>query len=109
MGSIERKYLEIRRAGGAAGSGVPITPGQLEAITRLSEAGARLRLSESVTADDAERAVRITEYWMGKVAGEGGRLDIDIIHTGGRQCPREQIISIRGNIKALPGPDWLAG
>src|SRR3989442_7697788 len=65
MGIIERKYLEIRKTGEAAGSSVPITPRQLEAIIRLSEAGARLRLTESGTAHDAERAVRITEYWMG--------------------------------------------
>ena len=108
MGIIERKYLEIRKTGEAAGSSVPITPRQLEAIIRLSEAGARLRLSESVTADDAERAVRITEYWMGKVAGEEGRFDIDIIQTGISQSQREQIISIRDIINELAGPDGVA-
>src|SRR5438034_1733224 len=108
MGIIERKYLEIRKTGEAAGSSVPITPRQLEAIIRLSEAGARLRLSESVTADDAERAVRITEYWMGKVAGEEGRFDIDIIQTGISQSQREQIISIRDIINELAGPEGVA-
>jgi replicative DNA helicase Mcm len=108
MGIIERKYLEIRKTGEAAGSSVPITPRQLEAIIRLSEAGARLRLSESVTGDDAERAVRITEYWMGKVAGEEGRFDIDIIQTGISQSQREQIISIRDIINELAGPDGVA-
>src|SRR2546425_203401 len=82
MEIIEKKYLEIRKTGEAAGSSVPITPRQLEAIIRLSEAGARLRLSEAVDAEDAERAVRIVEYWMGKVAGEEGRFDIDMIQTG---------------------------
>src|SRR6058998_1550595 len=108
MGIIERKYLEIRKTGEAAGSSVPITPRQLEAIIRLSEAGARLRLSESVTADDAERAVRIVEYWMGKVAGEEGRFDIDIIQTGISQSQREQIISIRDIISELAGPEGVA-
>ena len=108
MGIIERKYLEIRKTGEAAGSSVPITPRQLEAIIRLSEAGARLRLSESVTGDDAERAVRITEYWMGKVAGEEGRFDIDIIQTGISQSQREQIISIRDIINELAGQDGVA-
>ena len=108
MGIIERKYLEIRKTGEAAGSSVPITPRQLEAIIRLSEAGARLRLSESVTGDDAERAVRIVEYWMGKVAGEEGRFDIDIIQTGISQSQREQIISIRDIISELAGPEGVA-
>jgi replicative DNA helicase Mcm len=108
MAIIEKKYLDIRRTGEAAGSSVPITPRQLEAIIRLSEAGARLRLSEAVTADDAERAVRIVEYWMGKVAGEEGRFDIDIIQTGISQSQREQIISIRDIISELAGPEGVA-
>jgi replicative DNA helicase Mcm len=108
MSVIEKKYLDIRRTGEAAGSSVPITPRQLEAIIRLAEAGARMRLSEAVTADDAERAVRIVEYWMGKVAGEEGRFDIDIIQTGISQSQREQIISIRDIINELAGPEGVA-
>jgi replicative DNA helicase Mcm len=108
MAIIEKKYLDIRRTGEAAGSSVPITPRQLEAIIRLSEAGARLRLSEAVTGDDAERAVHIVEYWMGKVAGEEGRFDIDIIQTGISQSQREQIISIRDIINELAGPEGVA-
>ncbi|HKW42679.1 MAG TPA: minichromosome maintenance protein MCM [Thermoplasmata archaeon] len=105
---IEKKYLDIRKTGEGAGSSVPITPRQLEAIIRLSEAGARLRLSDTVTGDDAERAVRIVEYWMGKVAGEEGRFDIDIIQTGISQSQREQIISIRDIINELAGPEGVA-
>ena len=108
MAIIEKKYLEIRKTGEAAGSSVPITPRQLEAIIRLAEAGARLRLGEAVTADDADRAVHIVEYWMGKVAGEEGRFDIDIIQTGISQSQREQIISIRDIISELAGPEGVA-
>jgi replicative DNA helicase Mcm len=108
MAVIQKKYLDIRRTGEGAGSSVPITPRQLEAIIRLSEAGARLRLSETVTGEDADRAVRIVEYWMGKVAGEEGRFDIDIIQTGISQSQREQIISIRDIISELAGPEGVA-
>jgi replicative DNA helicase Mcm len=108
MAIIQKKYLDIRKTGEAAGSSVPITPRQLEAIIRLSEAGARLRLSETVTGEDADRAVRIVEYWMGKVAGEEGRFDIDIIQTGISQSQREQIISIRDIISELAGPEGVA-
>ncbi|OGS46674.1 MAG: hypothetical protein A3K66_07915 [Euryarchaeota archaeon RBG_16_67_27] len=105
---IEKKYLDIRKTGEAAGSSVPITPRQLEAIIRLSEASARLRLSEAVTDEDAERAVRIVEYWMGQVAGEEGHFDIDIIQTGISQSQREQIISLRDIINELAGPEGVA-
>ena len=108
MAAIEKKYLDIRKTGEAAGSSVPITPRQLEAIIRLSEASARLRLSSEVTIDDADRAVRIVEYWMGKVAGEEGKFDIDIIQTGISQSQREQIISLRDIINELAGPEGVA-
>ena len=108
MAAIQKKYLDIRKTGEGAGSSVPITPRQLEAIVRLSEASARLRLSDEVTVDDADRAVRIVEYWMGKVAGEEGKFDIDIIQTGISQSQREQIISLRDIINELAGPEGVA-
>ena len=51
--------------------------------------------------EDAERAVRITEYWMRRVAGEEGRFDIDIVQTGISQSQRDQIIILRDVISQL--------
>ncbi|HLB69188.1 MAG TPA: LAGLIDADG family homing endonuclease [Thermoplasmata archaeon] len=99
--AIRTKYLEIRKTGEAAGASVPITPRQLEAIIRLAEASARARLSSNVEAEDAERAVRITEYWMRRVAGEEGRFDIDIVQVGISASQREQIITLREIITEL--------
>jgi len=103
MESIKAKYLEIRKTGEAAGASVPITPRQLEAIIRLGEASARARLSPTVADEDADRAVRITEYWMRRVAGEEGRFDIDIVQTGISQSQREQILALRDIIQQLSG------
>ncbi|MFQ6127468.1 MAG: minichromosome maintenance protein MCM [Thermoplasmata archaeon] len=105
---IKEKYLEIRKQGEMEGAAVPITPRQLEAFVRLSEASARARLSESVTEDDARRAVRIVEYWLRKVAGEAGRFDIDIIVTGTSTSQREQMIALRDIIQELAGEDGSA-
>ncbi len=101
MEAIKAKYLEIRKTGEGAGASVPITPRQLEAIIRLSEASARARLSIAVAVEDTERAIRITEYWMRRVAGEEGRFDIDIVQVGISQSQREQIISLREVIAQL--------
>ncbi len=101
METIKGKYLEIRKAGEPAGASVPITPRQLEAIIRLAEASARARLSPRVESQDADRAVRITEYWMRRVAGEEGRFDIDIVQVGISQSQREQIIVLRDAIGQL--------
>ncbi|TLZ66634.1 MAG: minichromosome maintenance protein MCM [Methanobacteriota archaeon] len=110
METIKAKYLEIRKAGEPAGASVPITPRQLEAIIRLAEASARARLSQRVDPEDAERAVRITEYWMRRVAGEEGRFDIDIVQTGISQSQRDQIITLRDVINQLSeqGPSGSA-
>ena len=98
---IKGKYLEIRRGGAETGS-VPITPRQLEAFIRLSEASARARLSPLVMAEDARRAVNIVEYWLRKVAGdEGGVLDIDRVVTGISSSQREDMMLLRDIITDL--------
>jgi replicative DNA helicase Mcm len=94
-------YTSIRKQGEPEGSSVPITARQLEAFVRLSEASARVRLSDKVTEDDARRAIRIVEYYLKKVAGEEGRFDIDIIESGTSQSQRERIKSIRNIINIL--------
>jgi replicative DNA helicase Mcm len=96
---ISENYLRIRKQGEGEGKSVPITARQLEAYVRLAEASARARLSKAVTLGDAQRAVQIVEYYLGKIAGEDGMLDYDIIATGISRSQREQIVVIRELIK----------
>jgi len=104
MRIIHDYYLQIRKQGEAEGSSVPITARQLEAFVRLSEASARARLSALVTAEDANRAVKIVEYYLSKIAREAGRFDIDIISTGTSRSQREQITVLRRLISDLADP-----
>ncbi len=108
MKTIEDKYLEIRRQGEIEGGAVPITPRQLEAFIRLAEASARARLSPEVTEEDANRAVRIVEYWLQKVTGIEGGFDIDIVATGVSQSQRTQMIALRDIIAELSERDGVA-
>jgi replicative DNA helicase Mcm len=108
METLKEQYLSIRKGGEMEGSAVPITPRQLEAYVRLAEASARARLSPIVSADDAARAVRIVEYWLSRVSGEGGRVDIDIITTGVSHSQREQMIMLRDILRELAGEDGTA-
>jgi len=101
MAIISQFYLKIRKQGEGEGASVPITARQLEAFVRLSEASARARLSPVVTADDAQRAVRIVEYYLRRIAGEGDKLDFDIIATGTSHSQREQIGIIKKLISQL--------
>ena len=76
---IKEFYIGLRKKGERRGSAVPITARQLEAIIRISEASARMRLSDIVDENDADRAVAIMTYFLGKLASEGDTGDIDRI------------------------------
>ncbi len=108
MQIIQEKYLDIRKQGEVDGGAVPITPRQLEAFIRLAEASARARLSAEVTDEDANRAVRIVEYWLQKVTGIEGGFDIDIVATGVSSSQRAQMTALRDIIAELAERDGVA-
>ncbi len=87
---IKDYYINIRKQGEGEEASVPLTARQLEAFIRLAEASARVRLSEHVTKDDADRAIRISDYFLKKIMG-GERFDIDIIATGISHSQRERM------------------
>ena len=88
MEELERYYVKMRKriGGGSDTEGVrpiPITARQLEALIRLSEAHARMRLSEIVTRYDAREAIKIMEETLKKIAiDEEGIMDISILEVG---------------------------
>ena len=64
---------EARQAGGGGGGGViPITVRQLEAIVRISEAYARMELSEHATKKHVEEAIRLFQVSTYRAAMHGG-------------------------------------
>lgn len=83
MEKIREFYVEMRSRGKADGA-VPITPRAIEGLIRMSEASAKIRLSNAVEVADAERAIRLTTYVLDKVSRdrETGRIDADILATG---------------------------
>lgn len=101
MEAIKDAYMKIRKRGEPAGTSVPITPRQLEAMIRLAEASARARLSSEVTREDAERAIRIVEEYLRKAAGEAGGFDIDIIATGKSRSQWDAVKTIVEIIRRL--------
>ena len=83
MQSIQEFYLTLRDMG-RKDNLFTVTARQLEALVRLSEASARIRLSPEVELSDTERAIRIFRYSLQEMAldKETGKIDIDIITTG---------------------------
>jgi replicative DNA helicase Mcm len=71
---------------------VPITWRKQEAIERLAEASARVRLSDEVTEADVERALRLVKKSMKQVGmdPDNGQYDADIIETGHSKSQRDR-------------------
>lgn len=92
---IKDFYVKMRNAGNEEGQeikSVPITARQLEAIVRLSEAYAKVKLDSKVTAQYAQRAIDLTMYCLEKIGidPKTGELDIDRITTGVTASTRNQ-------------------
>ena len=80
---LEDYYVNVRSLSSKTNKTVPITPRQLEALIRLSEASARARLSGFVEAGDAQRAIHILDKCLKYLAydPETGVLDIDKLNN----------------------------
>lgn len=97
-------YIGLRRQGYEdEDAPVPVTARQLEALIRLGEARARARLSDKITAEDAERVINVVTYCLKRVFvdPETGKLDTDWITVGTTKTRRDRARSIREIIKEL--------
>ncbi len=105
---IKEFYVGLRGQGGSEDSGpkpVPISARQLEALVRLSEASAKSRLSNTVTKQDAKRAINLLRYCLMQVGydHETGKIDIDRISSGITASKRGKAIVVKDLIGELEG------
>ncbi len=96
-------YVSLRTQGQDSNKPVPVTARQLEALIRLGEASARLRLSNKVTKEDAQRVIKILEACLKKVGvdPDTGFLDADIIATGMTKSTRDRTKSVMDVIRDI--------
>jgi replicative DNA helicase Mcm len=81
---------------------IPITARQLEVIIRLSEACARIRLSDKVTGGDALKAIELLKYSLMEVGYDEETKTFDIDRIGGMPtAKRSKIVVIRDAIGRL--------
>ncbi|MEM3126878.1 MAG: minichromosome maintenance protein MCM, partial [Candidatus Woesearchaeota archaeon] len=82
---------------------IPITPRQLEALIRMAEARAKIRLGETVTKNDARHAIKLLQTCLQQVGvdPETGKIDIDRITTGISTSQRSKIFTIKEIIVEL--------
>lgn len=84
---------------------VPITYRKVEAVQRIAEASARVRLSETIEMEDVERATDLVESSMRQVGydPETDQFDVDIIETGTSTSQRNRHTTLLETLKASGG------
>jgi replicative DNA helicase Mcm len=101
--AIQDFYVNLRSQGAGDDAPVPVTARKLEALVRLAEASARVRLSDTVDEADARRAIDIAEYCLKDIGmdPETGELDADVVETGTSKSQRDRIKSIKSLISQI--------
>lgn len=94
---LKNFYVEMRNK--YTGQEIPtvsITLRQYEALLRLAEASAKVRLDTAMRQEDGERAIRLMKYSLMQLGQdvETGRIDIDMIESGITATKRKKIAVI---------------
>lgn len=94
-------YMKMRSSSDE--NSIPITTRQLEALVRISEGFAKLRLGKEVTVNDAKKAVSLLHYCLSQIGvdPETGKIDIDKITSGITSSQRNRISVVREIINTL--------
>lgn len=103
---LKQYYISMRNSGQGDEAGIksiPITARQLEALVRLSEAAAKVRMSQVVSKQDAQKAIELIDYCLNQIAkdSETGRIDIDRLSSKITATQRSTIAIIKEIITAL--------
>jgi len=101
---IKNFYVKLRNMQTSGESkSIPISARQLQGLIRLAEAHARTRLSQTVDKEDAQVAIRLTNYYLMQVGydPETKTFDIDRFSISTSSSQRSKIILIKETIKKL--------
>jgi replicative DNA helicase Mcm len=103
--AIRQFYVDLRAKGADEDAPVPVTARKLEALVRLAEASARIRLSDIVEEEDAERVIAIVRSCLQDIGvdPETGQFDADVVETGTSKTQRDRKMNLRKLIDEIEG------
>jgi len=95
--AIRDFYVDLRSKGTDEDAPVPVTARKLEALVRLAEASARVRLSDTVEVEDSERVIAIVRSSLQDIGvdPETGQFDADVVETGQSKSQRDRIKNLK--------------
>ncbi|MFW6230825.1 MAG: minichromosome maintenance protein MCM [Nanoarchaeota archaeon] len=102
---IQKYYVKMRGSSGEEDGikAIPISARQLEGLIRLSEASAKMRLAETITRDDAKKAIDLVHYSLTQMGMDPktGKIDLDRITSNVSASERSGIAHIKNIITEL--------
>ena len=100
---LKEFYVSTRNSNSEEQAPVPITARQLEAIIRLSEASAKVKLKDTVDKEDAEKAVKLQLACLKEVGvdPETGEIDIEVMEGRTPTSKREKMQKVMEEIGIL--------
>ncbi|MEN7982170.1 MAG: minichromosome maintenance protein MCM [Nanoarchaeota archaeon] len=103
---IKNFYVSLRNKPVASESAmrpIPISARQLQALIRLAEASAKLRLSKIVSVEDAQKAIELMKYYLMQVGYdyESKTFDIDKVTNKMSHSKMNKIFTVKETITAL--------
>jgi len=106
INEIKKFYVDLRNTAVSSDQPtkpLPISARQLEALIRMSEAAAKLRLSGKVAKEDAKRAINLMKFYLMQVGYdyETKTFDIDRIATGVSTSQRGKIMLVKETLARL--------
>ncbi|MAG10802.1 AAA family ATPase, partial [Candidatus Pacearchaeota archaeon] len=105
---IKKFYVDLRNRPIASESAlrpIPISARQLQALIRMAEASAKLKLKKQVTVNDSRIAIELMKYYLMQVGYdyESKTFDIDKITLGRTASQRNKVFTVRETINELEG------
>ena len=103
---LKKFYVDLRNkpvASESAMKPIPISARQLQALIRMAEASAKLRLSNEVKKQDTKESIELMKYYLTEVGYdyESKSFDIDKIYTGMTTSKRNKVWTVRETITEL--------
>ena len=100
---LKEFYVSTRNSSKEEESPVPITARQLEAIIRLAEASAKIKLKDVVEKEDADKAVKLQLACLKEVGvdPETGEIDIDKVEGRTPKSDRDKLQKVIDEIGEL--------
>lgn len=101
---IQNYYVQMRNTEQEGeGQALAITPRQLEALIRLSEASAKVRLSDKVTSFDAKQSIGLVHHCLMQIGLDPatGKIDVDRLTGGVTASERNHLHTLKKMINDM--------